>query len=180
MKHAVVALYLALCAAPLILAYSTPAVKLLRGSHVAKFTLAFDLAAALLRREALSTFEFVSLAVATLCSLALTGTWILLRVDPDYVHSALASSLSMTRTTYRRDRSVYVFWIGHHELTIQVRVPLPSVAVFVFGGNWRYTKARVLRQLVGKHFKPVIPRYVIRLGGHDAKGGSNPGGQRPA
>jgi hypothetical protein len=155
----------------LIVGYARPGVKVVKGRNVLRFTVVFDLFALLLRRQSLSIGEIVVLGAATAASLAVSQIWILLRYDSDTVNTLMSRCLSMTRTPFRKDGSKFILTIAQRELSVHLASPLPTVGLLSFrGGGWRYTKARLLCQLMGKSLQPAVPRYVVRLGGRHANG----------
>jgi hypothetical protein len=152
------------------IAYARPGVKVLKGRNIRRFTLVFDLVVLLVRRRSLSLAEIGVLGAVTAPTFALSRVWILLRYEQATVDAVISRCLTMTRTPFRRKDSLYIATISGDQLVIDIVSPLPTVGVLTFEGNWRYTKALVVRQLLGKSLEPVVPRLVVRLGERHANG----------
>jgi hypothetical protein len=154
----------------MVVAHARPGVKLLKAKNLVRCTIPFYLAALLLRRRRVSVVVILAMTAAASLDPVVSRVWILLRCDRDSADTVIARCLAMTRTRFLRETSTFRLTVTGRESSIQLLTPFPSLGLLVFRGDWDYTKARVVRQLLGKSFGPIFPRYVIRLGGRDGQG----------
>lgn len=162
--------YLGLGLVCVMVAYARPGAKVLKGKNLIRYTIVFYLLAVLLRWRRLAVRDVATLGAAASLEPAVSRTWILLRFDRDSADTVVSRCLAMTRARFRRETSTYVLAVQGQEISIHLLTPIPTVGLLVFRGDWHYTKARVVRRLLGKSFGPIFPRYVIRLGGRDGQG----------
>jgi hypothetical protein len=84
-------------------------------------------------------------------------------VQPDHVRRVLERCFAMVRVSFERAGEGYVVRVAADRLEIGIRAVFRRSVQLRFRGGGRHRKMALLKALVAKQFRGVLPRIRIRL-----------------